>query len=132
MDTVKLKINGNYVEGLSGSSVKLTVNNISPVTMTGDSVAFSATIKVPRTLNNDRTFINLRKGMHECIFYDCRLLVYGLPFQYMGYDVEFYAKVSYNGGNYSISLVENTRKWSDEEIRIQHKLEQIEQMFPGG
>ena len=24
MDTVKLKINGNYVEGLSGSSVKLT------------------------------------------------------------------------------------------------------------
>lgn len=68
MDTVKLKINGNYVEGLSGSSVKLTVNNISPVTMTGDSVAFSATIKVPRTLNNDRTFINLQKGMHECIF----------------------------------------------------------------
>lgn len=131
METVKLKINGNYVEGLSGSSVKLTVNNISPVTMTGDSVAFSATIKVPRTLNNDRTFINLQKGMHECIFYDCQLLVYGLPFQYMGYDVEFYAKVSYNGGNYSVSLVENTQKWSDEEIRIQHKLEQVEQMFAG-
>ena len=49
----------------------------------------------------------------------------------MGYDVEFYAKVSYNGGNYSISLVENTQKWSDEEIRIQHKLEQVEQMFAG-
>lgn len=129
METVKLKINGNYVEGLSGSSVKLTVNNISPVTMTGDSVAFSATIKVPRTLNNDRTFINLQKGMHECIFYDCQLLVHGLPFRYMDYDVNFYAKVSYNGGNYNISLVENTKKWSDEEIKIQNKLVQADQQF---
>lgn len=131
MDMVQLRINGNYVEGLSGSPVKLTVNNISPVTMTGDSVAFSATIKVPRSANNDRIFKNLQQGLHECVFYDCKLFVHSRPFQYMGYDVEFYAKVTYNGGNYNISLVENTQKWSDEEIRIQHKLEQVEQMFSG-
>lgn len=131
MDIVQLRINGNYVEGLSGSSVKLTVNNISPVTMTGDSVAFSATIKVPRSANNDRVFKNLQQGLHECVFYDCKLFVHSLPFQYMGYDVEFYAKVTYNGGNYNISLVENTKKWSDEEIRLQHPLVQVEQMFAG-
>ena len=131
MDIVQLRINGNYVEGLSGSSVKLTVNNISPVTMTGDSVAFSATIKVPRSANNDRIFKNLQQGFHECVFYDCKLFVHSLPFQYMGYDVEFYAKVTYNGGNYNISLVENTERWSDEEIRLQHPLVQVEQMFAG-
>ena len=131
MDIVQLRINGNYVEGLSGSSVKLTVNNISPVTMTGDSVAFSATIKVPRSANNDRIFKNLQQGFHECVFYDCKLLVHSLPFQYMGYDVEFYAKVSYNGGNYSISLVENTKKWSDENIRLQHPLVQVQQTLAG-
>jgi hypothetical protein len=131
MDIVQLRINGNYVEGLSGSSVKLTVNNISPVTMTGDSVAFSATIKVPRSANNDRVFKNLQQGFHECVFYDCKLFVRSLPFQYMGYDVEFYAKVTYNGGNYNISLVENTERWSDEEIRLQHPLVQVEQMFAG-
>lgn len=131
MDIVQLRINGNYVEGLTGSSVKLTVNNISPVTMTGDSVAFSATIKVPRSANNDRIFKNLQQGFHECVFYDCKLFVHSRPFQYMGYDVEFYAKVTYNGGNYNISLVENTKKWSDEEIRIQHPFVQVEQMFAG-
>lgn len=131
MDIVQLRINGNYVEGLPGSSVKLTVNNISPVTMTGDSVAFSATIKVPRSANNDHVFKNLQRGLHECVFYDCKLFVHSRPFQYMGYDVEFYAKVTYNGGNYNISLVENTRKWSDGEIRLQHPLEQVEQMFSG-
>ena len=131
MDIVQLRINGNCVEGLSGSSVKLTVNNISPVTMTGDSVAFSATIKVPRSANNDRIFKNLQQGFHECVFYDCKLFVHSRPFQYMGYDVEFYAKVAYNGGNYNISLVENTRKWSDEGIRLQHPLVQVEQMFAG-
>lgn len=62
MDIVQLRINGAYVEGLSGSSVKLTVNNVSPVTMTGDSVAFSATIRVPRSANNDRIFKNLQQG----------------------------------------------------------------------
>lgn len=129
MDITKLIINGNIIEGLSGSSVKLTVNNISPVTMTGDSVAFSATIKVPRTLNNDRTFRNLQKGFYECVFYDCKLLVYGQPFRYMDNDVEFYARVSYSGGNYSVSLIENTKKWSDEEIKIQHKLVQADQQF---
>lgn len=131
MDIVQLKINGNYVEGLTGSSVKLTVNNISPVTMTGDSVAFSATIRVPRSANNDRIFKNLQQGFHECVFYDCKLSVHSRPFQYMGYDVEFYAKVSYNGGNYNISLVENTKKWSDENIRLQHPLVQVQQTLAG-
>ena len=131
MDIVQLRINGNYVEGLSGSSVKLTVNNISPVTMTGDSVAFSATIRVPRSANNDRIFKNLQQGFHECVFYDCKLLVHSRPFQYKGYDVEFYAKVAYNGGNYNISLVENTKKWSDEMIRLQHPLVQVRQTLAG-
>lgn len=45
MKIVSLRVNGNDIDGLDNATVKITLNNISPVTMTGDSVAFSATIK---------------------------------------------------------------------------------------
>lgn len=114
MNSTQLKINGMYVEGLDDASVKITINNISPVTMTGDSVAFSATIKVPKTPNNDEIFRGLNKGLLSCDFYDAELLIRSIPFSYSGADSsKFYAKVSASSTEYTINLIESAEKWSD-------------------
>lgn len=122
MKIVSLKINDRYVDGLDNASVKITINNVSPVTMTGDSVAFSATIKVPKTPENDRTFIGLNKGLLNCEYYTAELLISSIPFRYMGYvkdkPSEFYAKVSASSTEYTINLIESTSKWSDVSIPI--------------
>lgn len=122
MKIVSLKINDRYVDGLDNASVKITINNVSPVTMTGDSVAFSATIKVPKTPENDRTFIGLNKGLLNCEYYTAELLISSIPFRYMGYvkdePSEFYAKVSASSTEYTINLIESTSKWSDVNIPI--------------
>lgn len=117
MNTVSLKINGKFIEGVDDTQVKLSLNNISPVTMTGDSVAFSATIKVPRTPENDSTFSGLNKGLLYCEYYDTELYVRSLPFKYMAGVIDqpakFYAKVSADPEQYTINLVESTDKWAD-------------------
>lgn len=117
MSTVSLKINGKFIEGMDDAQVKLTLNNISPVTMTGDSVAFSATIKVPRTPENDSTFSGLNKGLLYCEYYDTELYIRSLPFKYMAGVIDqpakFYSKVSASPTEYTINLVESTDKWAD-------------------
>lgn len=117
MKIVSLRVNGNDIDGLDNATVKITLNNISPVTMTGDSVAFSATIKVPRTPNNDRTFIGLNKGLLNCEYYVAEVLVASIPFKYYAYvsdePTQFYAKVSATETEYTINLIESTDKWSD-------------------
>lgn len=117
MKIVSLRINGNDIDGLDNATVKITLNNISPVTMTGDSVAFSATIKVPRTPNNDRTFIGLNKGLLNCEYYVAEVLIASIPFKYYAYvsdePTQFYAKVSATKTEYTINLIESTDKWAD-------------------
>lgn len=114
---VSLRVNGNDIDGLDNASVKITLNNISPVTMTGDSVAFSATIKVPRTPDNDRTFIGLNKGLLNCGYYVAEVLIASIPFKYYAYvsdePTQFYAKVSASQTEYTINLIESTDKWAD-------------------
>lgn len=122
MKIVSLKVNGNDIDGLDNASVKITLNNISPVTMTGDSVAFSATIKVPRTPDNDRTFIGLNKGLLNCEYYVAEVLISSIPFKYYAYvsdePTQFYAKVSASQTEYTINLIESTSKWSDVSLPI--------------
>lgn len=122
MKIVSLRINGYDIDGLDNASVKITLNNISPVTMTGDSVAFSATIKVPRTPDNDRTFIGLNKGLLNCEYYVAEVLIASIPFKYYAYvsdePTQFYAKVSASQTEYTINLIESTSKWSDVSIPI--------------
>lgn len=117
MKIVSLRVNGYDIDGLDNATVKITLNNISPVTMTGDSVAFSASIKVPRTLDNDRTFIGLNKGILNCEYYIAEVLVSSIPFKYYAYvsdePTQFYAKVSATKTEYTINLIESTDKWSD-------------------
>lgn len=117
MRIVSLRVNDNDIDGLDNAAVKITLNNISPVTMTGDSVAFSATIKVPRTPNNARTFIGLNKGLLSCEHYVAKVLIASIPFKYYAYvsdrPTQFYAKVSATETGYTINLIESTDKWSD-------------------
>lgn len=117
MKIVSIRINGRYIDGLDNASVKITLNNISPVTMTGDSVAFSATIKVPRTPDNDRAFTGLNKGLLNCEHYVAEVLIASIPFKYYAYvsdePTQFYAKVSASQTEYTINLIESTDKWAD-------------------
>ena len=117
MKIVSLRVNGYDIDGLDNATVKITLNNISPVTMTGDSVAFSATIKVPRTPDNDRTFIGLNKGLLNCEYCVAEVLIASIPFKYYAYvsdePTQFYAKVSATETEYTINLIESTDKWSD-------------------
>ena len=122
MKIVSLRVNGNDIDGLDSAAVKITLNNVSPVTMTGDSVAFSATIKVPRTPNNDRTFMVLNKGLLNCEYYVAEVLIASIPFKYYAYvsdePTQFYAKVSATETEYTINLIESTDKWSDISLPI--------------
>lgn len=122
MKVVSLRVNGNDIDGLDSATVKITLNNISPITMTGDSVAFSATIKVPRTPDNDRAFIGLNKGLLSCEYYVAEVLVSSIPFKYYAYvsdePTRFYAKVSATETEYTINLIESTDKWSDISLPI--------------
>ena len=122
MKIVSLRVNGYDIDGLDSATVKITLNNISPVTMTGDSVAFSASIKVPRTLDNDRIFIGLNKGLLNCEYYVAEVLIASIPFKYYAYvsdePTQFYAKVSATETEYTINLVESTDKWSDVSLPI--------------
>ena len=122
MKIVSLRVNGYDIDGLDNASVKITLNNISPVTMTGDSVAFSATINVPRTPDNDRTFIGLNKGLLNCEYYVAEVLIASIPFKYYAYvsdePTQFYAKVSATETEYTINLIESTDKWSDVSLPI--------------
>lgn len=117
MKIVSLRVNGYDIDGLDNATVKITLNNISPVTMTGDSVAFSATINVPRTPDNDRTFIGLNKGLLNCEYYVAEVSVSSIPFKYYDYvsdePTQFYAKVSATETEYTINLIESTDKWAD-------------------
>ena len=117
MQVTSLMINGRRIDGLENATVKITINNVSPITMTGDSVAFSATVKVPRTPNNDETFIGLNKGLLNCEYYLAQLQIASIPFTYMSYvtdtPAEFYAKVSATETEYTINLIESTDKWAD-------------------
>ena len=122
MKIVSLRVNGYDIDGLDNATVKITLNNISPVTMTGDSVAFSASIKVPRTPDNDRTFIGLNKGLLNCEYYVAEVSVSSIPFKYYAYvsdePTQFYAKVSASQTEYTINLIESTDKWSDVSLPI--------------
>lgn len=117
MNITQLRINGNLIEGLDESSIKLSITNVSPVTITGDSVAFSATMKAPRTPANDATFKGMNNALHNCAFYEAELTVRTVPFSYYGWvsskPVKFYARVSATPDEYSINLVEDTEKWAD-------------------
>lgn len=133
MNLATLKINGRVVEGLPDSGIKISVNNVSPITMSGDSIAFSATLKVPKTANNDEIFRELNSGFHTCVLYNAELTIRSLPFAYAGMESSsFYAKVSATAKEYSINIIEDVTKWSDTTIPIIYSDENLTSSYSGG
>ena len=112
MIEISVKIDNVAVEGISPSSVKLTINNANPLKFTDRTVAYSASINVPRTEVNDRIFKEMRTPwlFTKSRMYVAYLYFGGLPAPMNG--GRFKAKVTAKEDGYTVELIEMFTKFS--------------------
>ncbi len=112
MIEISVKIDNVAVEGISPSSVKLTINNADPLKFTDRTVAYSASISVPRTEVNDRIFKEMRTPwlFTKSKMYVAYLYFGGLPAPMNG--GRFKAKVTAKEEGYTVELIELFTKFS--------------------
>ncbi|WAX10451.1 hypothetical protein BV185P1_00048 [Phocaeicola phage BV185P1] len=112
MIEISVKIDNVAVEGISPSSVKLTINNADPLKFTDRTVAYSASINVPRTEVNDRIFKEMRTPwlFTKTKMYVAYLYFGGLPAPMNG--GRFKAKVTAKDSGYTVELIELFTKFS--------------------
>ncbi|WAX10834.1 hypothetical protein BV739P1_00035 [Phocaeicola phage BV739P1] len=112
MIEISVKIDNVAVEGISPSTVKLTVNNADPLKFTDRTVAYSASISVPRTEVNDRIFKEMRTPwlFTKSKMYVAYLYFGGLPAPMNG--GRFKAKVTAKEDGYTVELIELFTKFS--------------------
>lgn len=112
MIEISVKIDNVAVEGISPSSVKLTINNADPLKFTDRTVAYSASINVPRTEVNDRIFKEMRTPwlFTKSKMYVAYLYFGGLPAPMNG--GRFKAKVTAKEDVYTVELIELFTKFS--------------------
>lgn len=112
MIEISVKIDNVAVEGISPSSVKLTINNANPLKFTDRTVAYSASINVPRTEVNDRIFKEMRTPwlFTKSRMYVAYLYFGGLPAPING--GRFKAKVTAKEDGYTVDLIELFTKFS--------------------
>lgn len=112
MIEISVKIDNVAVEGISPSSVKLTINNADPLKFTDRTVAYSASINVPRTEVNDRIFKEMRTPwlFTKSKMYVAHLYFGGLPAPISG--GRFKAKVTAKEDGYTVELIELFTKFS--------------------
>ena len=112
MIEISVKIDNVAVEGISPSSVKLTINNADPLKFTDRTVAYSASISVPRTEVNDRIFKEMRTPwlFTKSRMYVAYLYFGGLPAPMNG--GRFKAKVTAKEDGYTVELIELFTKFS--------------------
>ena len=112
MIEISVKIDNVAVEGISPSSVKLTINNADPLKFTDRTVAYSASISVPRTEVNDRIFKEMRTPwlFTKSRMYVAYLYFGGLPAPMNG--GRFKAKVAAKEEGYTVELIELFTKFS--------------------
>lgn len=112
MIEISVKIDNVAVEGISPSSVKLTINNADPLKFTDRTVAYSASISVPRTEVNDRIFKEMRTPwlFTKTKMYIAYLYFGGLPAPMNG--GRFKAKVTAKEDGYTVELIELFTKFS--------------------
>ena len=107
-----IRINGEAIDGVTASSVKLTINNPDPLKFTEQTVSYSGTINVPRSEVNDRVFRSERfPGMFA------RTSPYRAELCFGGFDIPFGSgffrvRVSADEDGYSLELVETLSKLS--------------------
>jgi hypothetical protein len=112
MIEISVKIDNVAVEGISPASVKLTINNADPLKFTDRTVAYSASIDVPRTGVNDRIFKEMRTPwlFTKSRMYVAYLYFGGLPAPMNG--GRFKAKVTAKDSGYTVELIELFTKFS--------------------
>jgi hypothetical protein len=112
MIEISVKIDNVAVEGISPSSVKLTINNADPLKFTDRTVAYSASINVPRTEVNDRIFKEMRTPwlFTKSRMYVAYLYFGGLPAPMNG--GRFKVKVTAKEDGYTVELIELFTKFS--------------------
>lgn len=107
-----IRINGEVIDGVSASSVRLTVNNPDPLRFTEQTVSYSGTISIPRSEANDRVFRSERFPGKFTRTSPYRAELYfggfGIPF---GSGL-FRVRVTADEDGYSLELIENISKLS--------------------
>lgn len=107
---IRIQINGTFLEGLTNTDVKLSVNASSPFQFGESTRTYSATIKAPRNKVNDGVFAQLRNFgvITRDKRYYAKLYIGGVKI-----NKEFRAKVTCNSDSYDIALTQRGIKASE-------------------
>lgn len=106
---VKIQINGTFLDGLTKTEVKLSINASSPYSFGESTRTYSANIKAPRNQVNDGIFYQMRnfgyvmRGMK----YEAKIYLGGIAI-----NKRFKAKVTCDEESYSIALSQSDLKMS--------------------
>ena len=106
---VKIQINGTFLEGLTKTDVKLSINASSPYAFGESTRTYSANIKAPRNQVNDGIFYQMRNFGYVMrdMKYEAKIYLGGIAI-----NKRFKAKVTCDEESYSIALSQSDLKMS--------------------
>lgn len=106
---VKIQINGTFLDGLTKTEVKLSINASSPYSFGESTRAYSANIKAPRNQVNDGIFYQMRNFGYVMrdTKYEAKIYLGGIAI-----NKRFKAKVTCDEESYSIALSQSDLKMS--------------------
>ncbi len=106
---IKIQINGTFLDGLTKTEVKLSINASSPYSFGESTRTYSANIKAPRNQVNDGIFYQMRNfgyAMRD-MRYEAKIYLGGIAI-----NKRFKAKVTCDEESYSIALSQSDLKMS--------------------
>lgn len=106
---IKIQINGTFLEGLTKTDVKLSINASSPYSFGESTRTYSANIKAPRNRVNDGIFYQMRNFgyVKRDMMYEARIYIGGIAI-----NKRFKAKVTCDEESYSVALSQSDLKMS--------------------
>ena len=106
---VKIQINGTFLDGLTKTEVKLSINASSPSSFGESTRTYSANIKAPRNQVNDGIFYQMRNFGYVMrdMKYEAKIYLGGIAI-----NKRFKAKVTCDEESYSIALSQSDLKMS--------------------
>lgn len=106
---VKIQINGTFLDGLTKTEVKLSINASSPYSFGESTRTYSANIKAPRNQVNDGIFYQMRNFGYVMrdMKYEAKIYLGGIAI-----NRRFKAKVTCDEKSYSIALSQSDLKMS--------------------
>lgn len=106
---VKIQINGTFLDGLTKTEVKLSINASSPYSFGESTRTYSANIKAPRNQVNDGIFYQMRNFGYVMrdTKYEARIYIGGIAI-----NKRFKAKVTCDEESYSVALSQSDLKMS--------------------